>query len=380
MKKTGHMSGRWVLFLIFCLGFSLTSRADTLPLTDPVYQFERNKLNAAENSFLFLRSFVDYFYLLTQANQQNLPAVRELQGVTGWCVGDAHPENFGVVLQQGGDAIFTMNDMDDGGACPVGLDLLRLLVSSRLYQPKLSLPKVTQAYQAGLQGAPYVVPLAVQDLMKKSLKKGVGPNLKKISGRAFLREEDMDEVSATELTQIKKSLSDLPSVGLAKAQILDVVTTSKTGGGSGGMIRYQILVESERKLVHLEMKAQTVPAIYPVAVGPIPKIEQRISKAVSVMQSANPSEYYRGLQLNGREMLLRPQFYGDQGLELHHRSDQEFQEIVNYEAYVLGVIHGRTIADKTEWVSKLKGLQMVALEKDIGLISNHFNAKFLSLK
>jgi len=36
-------------------------------------------------------------------------------------VGDAHPENFGTLLQKDGTSVFTVNDVDDSGPCPLGL-------------------------------------------------------------------------------------------------------------------------------------------------------------------------------------------------------------------------------------------------------------------
>lgn len=380
LKKSRHMSSLILVFLFLSVDVSATSQVKRVSLRDPDYQFDQTKLDAAENSFMFLRSFVDYFYLVIRANQANLSSVRDLQSASGWCVGDAHPENFGVLLQKDSKGVFTMNDMDDGGPCPVGLDLLRLMVSSRLYSSGVELGQMINAYVNGLASSPYTVPIAVEDLLKKSQKRGMTVNPKKVFEKTLVRDRDMKEVSPKELAQIRSALFSLAGVISPKAQILDVVSMSKVGGGSGGLLRYEVLIDNAGNLVHLEIKEQPGPAIYPVATGPIPKVEERIAKATSVTQFPQPSEFYVGLSVNGRDMLLRPRFYGNQGLSLGQQSDGEFQEIVSYEAYVLGVLHSRSVSDKSAWVDKVKGISEKSLEKEVTSIADHFKAKYSSLK
>ena len=60
-------------------------------LTDVPYDFDQGKLAAAEDSFHFLRSFVDYFYLLVKANMATFTIVPSTASMSGWCGGDAHP-------------------------------------------------------------------------------------------------------------------------------------------------------------------------------------------------------------------------------------------------------------------------------------------------
>jgi len=201
-------------------------------------------LTLPTDPFQFLRSYVDYFYLVLKSNEPNLPLTTRLQSIPGWCVGDAHPENFGVLIQNDGVSMFTMNDMDDSGPCPIGVDLIRLMVSSRLYSHDIDIDKLLNSYLKGLERQAVEVPSAVLKMLKKSQKRGTAPSSKNIEGRRIVRDSNMVEVNATELDQIKLSLRDLKSSLSPQAKLLDAVATSKIGGGSGGILRYEILLDN----------------------------------------------------------------------------------------------------------------------------------------
>lgn len=350
-----------------------TGRADELPLQDPAYTFDQTKLDVAQDAFHFLRSYVDYFYLVIQANQKALPTVQSLEGVPGWCVGDAHPENFGMLIQQDGRTIFTMNDMDDSGPCPVGLDLIRLMVSSRLYNVDTKLGPMLDAYLMGLQRQTYPTASAVSDMINKSQKKGTAPNPKKISGQKIIRDNSMNEVSAQELAQIKTVLP-------AQTELLDVVSTSKIGGGSGGLLRYEILLNNGGSLLHLELKEEVTPAIYPVATEEIPTTRVRIMKTIQMDQTSQPSVFYSVVQINGRDMLVRPRFDGNVGVNLDKQSDSDNQDLIRQEAFALGLIHSRSVGNISAWVQTLQTMQKNALEADVNLLVQQFQAKYSSLK
>ncbi len=354
--------------------------AASLPLKDPNYSFDQTKLGAAQDSFHFLRSYVDYFYLVLNANQSALPLVTGLENTAGWCVGDAHPENFGILIQQDGRSMFTMNDMDDSGPCPVGLDLIRLMVSSRLYNSDTKIDKIMDAYLKGVARQSIDMPSAVSDMVKKSQKKGTAPSSKKVDGNKIVRDGNMIEVNADELKQIKIALQSLKSALSAQTKLLDVVATSKVGGGSGGLLRYEVLLDNGGSLLHLEMKEEVTPSIYPVAVGNIPSTAERIAKTIQVDQSGNPSAFYTVVQINGRDMLIRPRFDGNVGVSLDKQDDSDNQDIIRYEAYTLGLIHSRSIANAKAWIQQLQAIKQKALESDVALITQHFDAKYSSLK
>ena len=250
-------------------------------LNDVSYQFDHDKLKAANDSFHFLRTFVDYYYDLFPANLNNLHVTANVSAFSGWCVGDAHPENFGALIDENGNAIFSMNDMDDAGPCPIAYDFLRLLVSSRLYSPKLDINKVIISYQDGLTGAVKSAPDYVKSLLKDSANLGetIDPKDLDSSGKLLKRKKDSNEVdSSTRLIIIR----DLQAFFTSKEfvndgiKVLDMFSTSKVGGGSGGLLRYEVLCSrADGELLHLELKELTTPAIAQVATDSIPDQKSR---------------------------------------------------------------------------------------------------------
>ncbi len=384
MKKSilRHLSGWGSLVLCVFLTVFLCGQgfADTRSLKDPQYSFDTTKLAVAKSPLKFMRSYVDYFYLLLMDNKNSFLAVRELQSVQGWCVGDAHPENFGALLLQDGTSIFTMNDLDDGGPCPVGFDYLRLLVSANLAVKDLSIESFRAAYLKGLRGEGLPAPDAVTDLLNKSAKKGKKSSAKKIKDNKIVRDSEMIEVSEQEKQDVASAMTGLGHLLAPRAKLLDVVASRKVGGGSGGLLRYEVLIDKAGEKIHLELKEQVRPAIYPVSVGNIPEVVQRISKGVDYTQGSEASRFYLGLKVAGREMLMRPLFSGNTGLEIDEFSAETARQIVYFEAFTLGQIHARSLSDKLSWVQKIEGLSLNSLVNDVTLLTNHFVEKFKALK
>ena len=349
-------------------------------LTDVAYSFDKDKLDAAKDPFHFLRSYVDYFYLLVQANRGSLQAVSAVDNIPGWCVGDAHPENFGVLIQNNGSSLFTMNDVDDSGPCPVVLDLYRLMASSRLYDVNTKLDKLVQAYAAGLQGQAYEVPPPVAVMIAKSKKKGTAPDPEKVSGDRLVRDGSMQDLTGVELVQIKTALYALSGSLSPRVKLLDAVSTSKIGGGSGGLLRYEVLLDNGGALLHLEFKEEVPPSIYPVAAGQIPGTPQRISTTILMGQGAGASALYHVVTVAGKYMLIRPRFDGNVGMSLDKQSDKDNKDIIRYEAYVLGKIHGRSVQSSGNWSRRILNIPDAAWENDVDLMTRQFELKFSQLK
>src|SRR4051812_25509910 len=111
--------------LLFFLTFASLHAAATSALTDVSYAFDTERVFYANSTAHFFTAFGEYYYLLLDANRSQLTTVAALDQTGGWCVGDAHPENFGALILKNGHSIFTINDMDDAGPCPLVMDLLR---------------------------------------------------------------------------------------------------------------------------------------------------------------------------------------------------------------------------------------------------------------
>lgn len=348
-------------------------------LSDTAYKFDQNKLDDAKDVFQFLRTFVDYFYLVSKNNFKNIDTIQGLISTEGWCVGDAHPENFGVLIKEKNALTFSHNDMDDSAPAPVIFDLYRLMVSSRLYDSSIDLTKMLLAYIAGLKHTNYPVPSPIQEMFQKSKKNGVLPSKNKVSKNVFIRTPEMLELPASDfyllgsiVEILKKNLED-------GASLIDAVQTKKIGGGSGGLLRYELLINNGGKLLHLELKTQVTPSLYPVA-SSIPSLAERIEQSLKVGQGIASSQLYKVINFKGQEMLLRPKFSGNIGVSLDKNSLPDNQDIIYYESYVLGGIHSRSIVNSPNWVNLLQKVNKESLEKDVVAMTIFLNKKFNALK
>jgi hypothetical protein len=346
------------------------------PLTDVNYQFDPIKLQEAQDSFHFLRTYVDYFYLLIKKNQSNLNTVSSLMKYSGLCVGDAHAENFGFLLQNDLEPLFTVNDVDDFGPCPVVLDIFRFMVSSKIDDSTLSIKKILENYQSGLQDDKQPLPEVLKKMKKKAEEDGMSPSSSKIKNQQFIREPGIIEINSETQNLIFAKIQDSLQMNLT---ILDLVETVKKGGGSGGLQRYEILaLNKSRELIHLELKEEITPAIYPVATAPIPDVRTKIMQALAIEQGPNSSPYYGVIELNTRSFLIRPRFSGNQGVTLSDQKNiSETRDIMMYEAYRLGQIHSQSLTDKpSHYLKALSDIKIQDLETEVNWFVDFYNSQF----
>ena len=367
--------------IAFSTGLMLLSSvvfAQPSSLTDINYNFDQTKVDASQDSFHFLRSFADYYFKIISKNSGSINLAKKAGTISGWCVGDAHPENFGILIQEDDSNIFTMNDMDDSGPCPVAYDLLRMLVSSKLYMPNIDANEIIKSYIDGLTGKNAKIPSAIKSMDKDSSKAGMQISAKKLQGNAFKRKSSMQEVG----TGLKEKITLLleSQYKKEKLRVLDVVATSKIGGGSSGLQRYEVLItNSQGQLIHLELKELVEPAIISVATASIPDQVHRIKKTLESHQGIKASRYYNVFNIQGKDMLLRPKFSGNQGITLADSSDKENEEIINFEAFILGRLHGNSI-NISAYTTALDKMDSKNWEDDINAFTTLFNKKYKELK
>ncbi|MDD4975114.1 MAG: DUF2252 family protein [Bacteriovorax sp.] len=369
-----------IIVLLFCI--NLTQAQEASSLIDTNYQFDGQKLEASSDTFIFARSFVDYYYGLMAKNTSQLNIAHAASSFSGWCVGDAHPENFGILLQNNSKILFSMNDMDDFGPCPLAYDFLRLLVTSRLYLPKINIEQIRNSYLIGLRKENFTAPLLIQTLASDSQKLGENIDPKKLDGNKFKRKNGMSEVSPA-IYQI--IASNLAAIFIQKGfvngdlRVMDIISTSRIGGGSGGLLRYEVLcLKGNKDLIRLELKELSLPAIYPVATATIPSQSERMTKALQVEQGNTYSTYYNVFLVGEKTMLLRPKFAGNKGITLTNSSDQDNTEIISYEAFILGRIHAASA--EASYTDVMKNLSPVDLESDVTNFTNFLNKKFNEIK
>lgn len=347
------------------------------PLSDVTYSFDPAKLDVADDAFHFLRSYVDYYYLLAQANRAQLPTLNALADVGGWCVGDPHPENFGVLIQEDDSSIFTINDIDDAGPCPLAWDLSRFLVASTLYDSSLDIADLLKAYRHGLEGKTDDQPDVVSEMFDDSSKKGERPEKSRVDANGLLiRSSQSREVDSAVLAQLTTAYKTLFP---RHADLVDVMETSKVGGGSGGLRRYELLVKDANGLVNLEMKEEVRPSVYPVAKTPLPDFSTRINQTLLIEQGPSHSAYLSTFVIDGREMISRPRFAGNVGAALDKNSGKENRALILYEAFILGRIHARSV-DGSSWSARVKAADEDALGREIESLSKRMSWKFSKLK
>ncbi len=343
------------------------------------YDFDQTKLEAAPDSFHFLRSYVDFFYLTYKENKKVFSTVTDLSKTFGWCVGDAHAENFGILIQQDKTPLFTMNDIDDSGPCPVILDLFRFMVSTRLYSSEIKLDDLIASYVDGLKQDTVKPPTIIQRMMDESEKKGTTPSDKKVKNNRIIRESQMSEVSNTERQKIRASLVENQLFNPNDFEILDLTSTIKIGGGSGGLQRYEILIGNGEKTYHLEMKEETTPSIYPIQINS-PDPARRLFTTIFVNQGVEPSKFFKVVTYNNKVFLVRPRFAGNIGVALNDYSKKENEDIIVFEAYSLGLIHSRSVFDTKKWLQKIEAVEKKDWQQEVELMADYFDMKFKQLK
>ena len=203
-----NISNKAIVFFTGLMLLSNLAFAQSTSLADINYNFDQTKVDESEDSFHFLRSFAGYYYGIIAKNTNSINIAKNAGNIGGWCVGDAHPENFGILIQKDDSNIFTMNDIDDSGPCPVAFDLLRLVVSSRLYMPAINTQDIIKFYTAGLNGKNASIPNAIKSMDKDATKAGKEITSKKLNGNLFKRKKDMEEVGSSLKAQITSLIQE----------------------------------------------------------------------------------------------------------------------------------------------------------------------------
>jgi len=307
-----------------------------IDIKDIPFDFDKKNLKEIKDSFKFLRSFVSYFYELVFKNADVLKSYQNLNSFRGLMVGDAHIENFGYLLDDKNQALFTVNDFDDFGKGPVYLDLLRFSLGVQLYSLSgVDAGAVYDYYVKGLKDKSIEVPSILEKLRDDSIAKGV--KVKK----TIAEDKNLSSKGGEKLTNSeKKSLTSYITVKYPKAKILDSAQLTKSSGGSAGMIRYQVLIEIKSKLFHLEFKEQAESSVKVTQTkDENMTVKQKVNSAFDFYLADKRSTFYDFAVINDKKMLVRPKFKGDLGVDLSFLKPNQIEKIVLYEAWLLGQLH-----------------------------------------
>lgn len=359
------------------------------------------KLAAALDSgpYGFFRAYVPYFYDLLQRKRSDpvFPHFHGMEVVEGWCVGDAHPENFGVIYcrPEGHKKhmIFTMNDPDDGGPGPLLADLLRFLTAIRLFDQDISLEPIVNAYRQGLDGDACLSPVVQREIKLARRKrnrperlfrrgaKGIVKPRKKIKKRFRFKKK----IPSKTAKKLKKGVRRLVGNGY---RICGIWSLKKRGGGSGGLRRYWVLLaprnhkkvcrrNNDKRALVLDMKTLTKSGMYPLqcqhedfpesmACSDNPKlVMNRVWETLDLERGLDVGRFCDPVKLKKLPpMLVRARWKGNRGvvLDSDRFSRRELAQLFKDEAKVLSHIHSKSVPGGSRYPGDIYVLSAALVE------------------
>lgn len=340
------------------------------------------KLDGATTPFLFLRTFVPLYYLLVKNNP---PVSLKSAGAlphAGWCIGDAHPENFGILLLSSGKPMFTVNDVDDAGPCPLAIDALRFFVAVRLYDKDINLKKLHRVYLNSLNGGQ----ITFSDTVLKMAQWAAGridPAGKVLDGKHHIKRNDlMADVDTSELEAIQTLVTLKFGVN---ARLLDATKMRKASGGSGGLLRYRALVKilgqdeaHGKSTILYELKDTQPPGVFPLAAGPLGTPAQRLAKTVQMEQGTVASQMSIE-HIFDQQMLLRTRPAGNLGVVLDDLKKSAIEDILQDEAAILGRIHIRATSKLAAFREAMNKIGDDDWENEADILAKMMKKLFASL-
>ena len=335
------------------------------------------------SSFKFLRSFVPYYYSLVSKNQPALPSsLNQTLNETGWCFGDAHPENFGALLQSSGKSVFSINDVDDAGPCPLVLDLLRFVVASRLASPQIDLKDLLNHYNDGLDGKDEHLSRGSQGLIDDSQNGGTKISKKLLSpdGQSLVRGEGFQSLAAKDFTELKSLFIKIRG---GQSQVLDAMWMLRMEGGSGGLRSFVVLLNSlgdDLKYPQVvELKEIRRPGIFPVASGSIPVDSPRYMATLKLTQN-NPAATYQVVTFLKKSFWVRPKWKGAQGVSLADLPADSLDAVIKDEAGVLGSLHRKSAKNQKAFAQAVNAVSTSDWDLASNTIVHWFDAAYTALK
>jgi hypothetical protein len=246
----------------------------------------------------FYRSFPPlYFKIIDDLGlEQDLGSVFKHQTVIG---GDVHVENFGVRPFKGKLKIL-INDFDDLSEGHTVIDVIRLLTSMKLsgYDvDKKFIKEFTQRYLEGLKGEKENFSEATMRFFKTA-KKAKRIDKKKIDvvSKVFVKKRE----PSFDMTE--KEIIDWKKIMTPYGAVVDQYKYIKESGGSGGLDRFELLIEKDGELFWVEAKEWDIPGINAGLGTTPPSYQKRIEYVLRYDQPEFPSQTAK---YNGKVFFLR---------------------------------------------------------------------------
>jgi len=310
-------------------------------------QFQQKWTNSQKSGLLFIRSFVNSWY-------DELARVSST-GPIGPCFGDPHPENFGY-LSFAGSFEYTYNDVDDSGACPVAFDALRYFTALKmLVKDKVLEAELRRSYIHFLNGE------ELAERPSRSLSPDVGIALNKVikkrtrKGKIKL-EGGTVAISPARAQSLFAVMQAIPGACPA-CKLLDSAQVQVNSGGSAGLDRFWLLIESAEQVQQLiEFKKLTDPASQR---GPWAQ-KQKLTRTEILQDIWGTSwpAYFAFVSMDGESFLMRSRLNAD--LDLDSLSPDQKKAVLTEQVYLLAQLHKKTINGSTlleEWLGRQSEFQ-----------------------
>jgi hypothetical protein len=348
--------------------------------------------------FRFYRSFPAFFYLQYKVHMDKLDSL--LQNISlykGYVVGDAHPENFGMIMDAEDKLRFTLNDVDDFGRGYLAADVMRFLVGCTLSTPQVNLPSILASYLKGVTGA--IMPdtsfvIGLHKKAKRYIRKGLPlPDLSMIDHSAGgVRIRRTEEVTNCEnhsaIPEVLMKMRQL--YGFQEDDKYDIACTDNVEGGSGGRARYIVVMAPKDKkdnkyICLIEFKQIGTSSVFPLfAQQDQPAVQ--IARALKVVLKSGFHPWFKADHIGGTPFLLRPLFASHFGVKVAKLDISEIAEAVHQEAYELGLIHkyltssnDASIMGTHSWSSLVSGVQAKHWKEAVDLLSETLTSMWIQL-
>lgn len=286
----------------------------------------------------FFRSFTPYFhYRLSNGLFQTSPW-NQVRNQIGWCLGDPHPENFGTLLSEKGQAFYGPNDIDDAHPCPQAADILRFLTGWNLWVGEGATEELLATYmKARKSSQSFPIPPTIALLLRESEIRGRLPRLKWYHPNLHIlrRRSDVIAVPSPFDREVAQAAIQILK---GKGQVIQVAERVRLDGGSGGVKRFLVLVNYADNPLLLEFKEIVRPATFPWGI-PLWDPFLRIKTAWDWEQKSTKTPFHETTSLFGRPFHTRPLWEGEMDFDLDQLTGLQKREVAHFQASLLGALH-----------------------------------------
>ncbi|MEO5347107.1 MAG: DUF2252 domain-containing protein [Magnetococcus sp. YQC-9] len=348
-----------------------------------------NKLANTSDAFMFFRSFAACFYcVLDHDTTWNSPTFHKIRQFEGWCVGDAHPGNFGVLplYPTSGDKklVFTANDADDGTHGLPVYDILRLLTGIHYLDVPYNPNDLICAYLSGLSSGKFPNKKSeIKDFLTNcKVDDPANPNnpynlLCDVTTNCFTCNNDFGKISNSNKL-IPKTTGGSPEEDifiqptetaaitnfvandcfLKEYEVRHSLAFMKKTGGSGFLRQFRIcllnpnLANSDPfRHVILDIKPQCNSGVdYPNPTHDVKQIVARVNSALRKERGGELCRFNRAVEIPGLgcgAFSLRARWEGQQSINLPERQNaagltvytMNNPNLLCAEATILGILH-----------------------------------------